>query len=338
MSNGVQVVVEIITKIETGRHRGTAGAMLSHPFGYALPHVSRTVTMNDQLAVDVHNGHHGHRSRLRGTAVAMVAIWGLCQPGPAAAAGVTLQYTCTPGGAMTAQVAFRPPTEIAVDKPVPAVTVAATATITTTDTQLIRFAGVASLDGSGTVPGVIVAPQGTIDTPLHLIVSPTQVPTSGAMAFQATGAVTGLSFRQPGQAVVEVGTTLALTLTPRDANGNSIIGPTTVSCTLNPGQHQQLLSFDIKAATPAVIHTKAPKPTPAPATAKSSATSPPTTVSTTARPTPSPTKVTTRDTATTLTDHNSAADWWLPLAGTLAILAGTIGGLQWRHNRRRRRL
>lgn len=326
-------------------------------------------------------GCRGRRGWWGGVAVAVVmAGWGLWQPAPAAAvtAGVTLQYTCPFSQPLTAQMVWTMPAAIVVGKPVPAVTVTAAATISAADAQLLGAAGVASVDGSGDTTGVVVAPEGSIDTALHLIVSPTPVPASGPMTFHAAGTTDSMVFRQPGHAVVDVGSTLDLALIPRDATGNPLGGPVSLSCTLNPGQNPEVSSFDITPVpvTPSTTtRTDTPPPTRAtgasrtrgattpgvgasgggpsladaagagasrssaggpraasPAVAHST---PPSTATT-----PAPTSITlmrgpVRDSAAVSNRRGLAAGWWWPVVGTLAVVAGVVGGVRWLRNPRR---
>jgi hypothetical protein len=180
--------------------------------------------------------------------IAMVAASGaLWQPGLAIAAmpGVTVHYTCAAGLSLTVQVVGNMPPGIVVGKPTPAVVVKATATVNAVDTALIRAGGVSSIEGSGDMAAVVVAPDGTHDTTLHLVMSPTHVPTSGQMTFHAAGQLPRLVFHRPGRAVADIGTKLDLTLTLRKANGNPIVKSVGMPCSLNTGQHTEMFSFDI---------------------------------------------------------------------------------------------
>lgn len=325
--------------------------------------------------VDVSGGRScdcAWRGRLRGVAVAVVVVgWGLWPPGlvaVAATAGGTLQYTCSFFQSMTAQLVWTAAPGVVVGEPAPAATVAAAATISAAEAAPLRFDGVASVDGGGDLAGAVVAPEGTIDTALHLVVSRSSVPSSGPMTFHATGALSGLVFHQPGHAVVDVGTALDLVLTPRDANGNSIAGPVSISCTLNPGQDPEVFSFDIM---PAPLPTRAPttrRPVPPPAVAGaggagtpgagssgsgvagaggsrvsiggSSTASP--AVSSGAPPTSLPTasvtatRGTVRDSAVLANRSRRPGDWWLPVGSTMIVLVGVVGGVRWLQGRRRR--
>lgn len=322
--------------------------------------------------VDVPSGRSSGRAwrgRLSGVAVAVVvAGWGLWQPGSAAVAataGVTLQYTCSFFQSMTAQLVWTAPPEVVVGEPTPAATVTAAATISAADTAPLRFDGVASVDGSGDVADAVVAPEGTIHTALHLVVSPTPVPSSGPMTFHATGTLSGLVFHQPGHAIVDVGTALDLVLTPRGANGNPIVGPVSVSCTLNHGQDPEVFSFDIMPAPlpPRTPTTTRPVPPPAvagvggagtpgaglsggssgsgAAGAGGSSTASPA-VSSGAPPTTlTPASVTAtrgpvRDSAVMANRSRLPADWWLPVGSTMIVVVGVVGGVRWLQNRRRR--
>jgi hypothetical protein len=309
-------------------------------------------------------GHRARRGRWGGVAIVVVAGWGLWQPGSAAAtAGVTLHYTCTAGVSMTAQVTWHLPPEIVVGKSNPAVGITAAATISATRTALLGIVGVASIDGSGGAAAVAVAPEGPVDTALHLVVSPTPVPASGPMTFHAAGTLSDPVFREPGHAVVDVGPALDLTLTPRDANGSPVVGPAAVSCTLNRGQDPKLFSFEIMPAPPASLSPTTRRvslpPVPAAAgtpgggpsgpgtasaggarssTGGSSAADP--AVSTSAPPTtltPTSTRGAgglVRESAGVSNRRRRSADWWLPVAGTMAVVVGAVGVVRWLRFRR----
>lgn len=330
--------------------------------------------------VDVAIGRCGRRAwcrRSTGAAAVVVAVCGLWSPGlaVAATAGVTLQYTCTVGAPMTAQVRWSMPPEIVVGTPTPAVTVTATATISAADAELFGLVGVASVDGSGDTAGAVLAPEGTINAALHLVVPPTPVPTSGPMTFRVAGTTPSLVFHQPGHAVVDVGTALDLTLTARDAKGNPIEGPTSVSCALDPGQNPEVSSFDIMPAPSAIptptTRTAVPHPNPflapgtrgsgmpgagssgggssgpgaagvgrSPSSTGGSTTAGPTVSSDTSSTTLPPTSATAtreqiRDSAAVSSRRGLPVGWWLPVVGTMVVLVGSVGGVRWLLRRRR---
>jgi hypothetical protein len=218
----------------------------------------------------------------------------------------------------------------------------------------VPVSNVASIDGTGEAAGAIVAPGGTVDTALHLVVARTPVPASGPMTFHAAGTLSIPVFRQPGRAVVDVGTALDLTLTPRDANGSQVLDPVVVPCTLNPAQDPHLFSFDIRPAPTATPDPGTTRVAPAPAGTPGRGSSGPGTtsaggsrssstadsaVSGSAPPT-TPTTATSspaRDSAAVSNRRRLPADWWLPVAGTMAVVAGAVGGAGWLRNRRRTR-
>lgn len=292
-------------------------------------------------------GRRGRRAR-GGVAIAVVvAGCGLWQPGLAAAAGVTLRYGCEVGVPMSAHVMWHLPPRVTVGRPTPAVRITATATVSTFDPVVFGFAGVTNIDGTGDAAGAIVAPGGTVDTTLHLTVAPTPVPASGPMTFHAAGTLSIPVFRQPGRAVVDVGTALDLTLTPRNANGNQVFNPLVVPCTLNPAQDPQLFSFDIGPAPTAtpdpVTRRVAPAGTPGQGSAgPTSAAGPPASSTADAPVSKSAPPITAtsspaRDSAAVSNRRRLPADWWLSVLGTMAVVAGAVGAAGWLRARRRTR-
>lgn len=204
--------------------------------------------MNSEPHVNVPGRRWRRRARLVGLVIAMTAASaGLWPPGSATAAvtAVTVRYACPGGQSLAVQIAARMPPGAVVGKPIPAVTVTATASISTIDTALLRAGGVSSIDGSADAAAVVVAPDRTADTTLHLVVSPTRVPSSGQMAFHAAGALPRLTFHRSGHAAVDVGTSLNVTATLRNAGGKPIVNSGHFSCTLDGGQHTEILSFTI---------------------------------------------------------------------------------------------
>lgn len=303
------------------------------------------------------------RSRWSDIAIAVVvAGWCWWQPGLAAGtamAGVTLQYTCTVGAPMTARATWHLPTRIVVGRPTPAVRLTVAATISAANTAVFGFAGVASIDGRGDAAAAVAAPQGTVDTALHLIVPRTPVPVSGAMTFHAAGTLAIPVFRQPGHAVVDVGTTLDLTLTPRDANGSPMVGAIAEPCTLNSGQDRELFSFGIRSAPHPVTSRVTLPPAPAAAAAgtpghgtanaggsrsskggpsttgpAASSSAPPTTLTPTSIPA---TSGPARDSAAVSNRRSRPADWWLSVVATMGVVVSAVGGVRWLRHRRRMR-
>ncbi len=262
---------------------------------------------------------HNWRARLGTAAIAAVVLGTLWQSVPSAAssATTTLQYTCAAGLPVTAQLIWNPPPEIVVGKTVSAITVTVLATIDAADARLLGAVGVTGIDGSGDAAGVVVAPEGTVGAGLHLVVSPTRVPASGPMTFHATGTLTGLLFRQPGHAVVDVGTALDLRMTARDADGNPIDGTAAVSCTLNSDQGREVLAFDITPDTPGATTGAAAVLGKASPGANATDIGGSSTASPVASSTPASTKASNRsvrDSAAISTSRRPTADWLLVAA------------------------
>lgn len=184
----------------------------------------------------------------------MVAGVGLGLPGSAAAdsAGVSLHYSCPASSAfsqpMTAQIVANAPDSVTVGEATAAgATVNVTATVGPTATWALRFAGVATVEGSVDAPATVVAPGTNIPTTVRLTVPRTSVPASGSMTVHATGTLPRLVFRQPGRATMTLDNDLDAHITPRDAGDNvTSAGQFDYSCALDSGQNAAVLSLDVK--------------------------------------------------------------------------------------------
>lgn len=188
------------------------------------------------------------RARLAGLVIAVVAASvGLWPPGvaTAAATAVTVRYACPGDQSLDVQMAGRMPPGVVVGKPTPAAKVTATTAISAFDTGLLRAGGVSSIEGSADAAAVVVAPDRNAGTTVHLVVSPTRVPASGQMTFHAAGALPRLTFHRSGHAAIDVGTSLNVTVTLRNASGKPIVNSAHFACTLAGGQRTEILSFTI---------------------------------------------------------------------------------------------
>jgi hypothetical protein len=235
--------------------------------------------------------------------------------------------------------------------------VTATATIGPLVTWALGFVDVATVEGSADGPGVVVAPQGNINTELRLTAPRTDVPASGPITIQATGTTPSFVFHQPGHATVIIGKDFAAHVILRDASGNPT-GPGEVdpSCTLDPGQNRVVSSSDI---TSPVVPTPPPTTTmagtgtrktitPGPSGSTSAATgsaAPSTPASVTAAPTvtatvaPTATGAEGNSRASTPSPSRLASTgmgWRLMVAAVVTAGAGVIGGVWWRKRRRGR--
>jgi hypothetical protein len=290
------------------------------------------------------------------TMAAGAGIWGA---GLAAAdpTRMTLHYMCTlspyPAQAMTVQLTWNAPASVMVGQTTATATATVTATVGPTVTWALGLVGAATVEGSVDAPGVVDAPEGNISAAVRLTVPRTDVPVSGPMTIQAAGTAPGLVFRQPGHATINVGSGLALRLTPADADGNpTAAGEVTLSCTLDPGQNTVMSSLEITSAAAAVptagtvtapagglTGTVAPGPSGSPSS-QASSTTPSPEVSGTGHPTvtdPTATRSNVdgpESTSSTFrpVDRTTAA-WWLAGAGILA--AAVIGCVWWLMRRRR---
>ncbi|HJP75860.1 MAG TPA: DUF6801 domain-containing protein [Pseudonocardiaceae bacterium] len=227
--------------------------------------------------------------------VAITAVLGVGWPSIAAAepAAATLQYTCQTSSPfsqpMTAQLSWDTPRSVRAGT---AATVDVTATLGSYATWLLGLEGVASVEGSGTVPGTVVAPGKTAPTAIQLTMPRTDVPSSGPMTVHASGSLPRLVLDQPGHATIDLANDLAAHMIPRDASGNVITAAESdISCGLDPGQHAVVLSLDVTSvpAPPTAAKTTAPAVPLAAAPAASASETGSATPTTTARPTATPT-------------------------------------------------
>ncbi|MEV8099104.1 DUF6801 domain-containing protein [Kitasatospora sp. NPDC085879] len=222
------------------------------------------------------------RTRRAAVAATATALVGTLATAPAAArpAAPTLHYTCffpTIGGqAITARISADIPATLPAGESSPAFAIRAAATVEASFTLGLRYVlWVRTIEGSVDAETRVLAPQDETAVPVHLTITRTAVPASGAFEIPATGNAPRLSFTRPGTGRVTAGD-FTLHLVPKDAEGN-LAGPgqVDVPCTLNAGQDNTVAPFEV---TPAKA-----SPTPSP-TAPSSAPAP----SSQARPPPHP--------------------------------------------------
>nr|WP_051652635.1 DUF6801 domain-containing protein [Kitasatospora cheerisanensis] len=105
-----------------------------------------------------------------------------------------------------------------------------------------------TIEGSVDADTRIFSPQGETAVPVHLAITRTSVPASGAFEIPATGNAPRLSFTRPGAGRVTADR-FTLHLVPKDADGN-LAGPgrVDVPCTLNGGQDNTVAPFEITPA------------------------------------------------------------------------------------------
>ncbi|HEX9338166.1 MAG TPA: DUF6801 domain-containing protein, partial [Pseudonocardiaceae bacterium] len=186
-----------------------------------------------------------------------VGMWGA---GPAAAAGLTLQYTCSlppfPAQAMTAHLTWNTPDSVPVGQTTPVLPVNATATMGAAVTQGLGLIGAATVEGTADASGAVVAPEGDFNATVPLTVPRSDVPASGPITVAANGTTPVFAFHRPGRATVTIGSRLALHLIPKNASGGpAAMGAVDASCTLDPGQNDVLSTFEITAAGTAPVPT-----------------------------------------------------------------------------------
>ncbi|WP_405009894.1 DUF6801 domain-containing protein [Kitasatospora sp. NBC_01539] len=215
------------------------------------------------------------RTRRAAVAATATALVGTLATAPAVArpAAPTLQYTCvfpTIGGqAITARISADIPATLSVGESSPRFAIQAAATVEASFTLGLRYVlGVRTIEGSVDAETRVLAPQGETAVPVHLSITRTPVPASGAFEIPATGNAPRLSFTRPGTGRVTVGD-FTLHLVPKDADGNlAAPGRIDVPCTLNAGQDKTVAPFEVTPAkaSPTPSPT-APPSAPAPSSA-----------------------------------------------------------------------
>ncbi|MFG2822268.1 DUF6801 domain-containing protein [Kitasatospora sp. NPDC048365] len=222
---------------------------------------------------------HARRAAVAATATALV---GALATAPAAArpAAPTLHYTCvfpTIGGqAITARISADIPAILPAGESSPAFAIQAAATVEATFTLGLRYVlGVRSIEGSVDAETRVLAPQGETAVPVHLTITRTAVPASGAFEIPATGNAPRLTFTRPGTGRVTAGS-FTLHLVPKDADGNLAgIGRVDVPCTLNAGQDNTVAPFEVTPAKTSPTTSPTPSPTASAPPSASPATTPP---------------------------------------------------------------
>ncbi|MGW4651380.1 DUF6801 domain-containing protein [Kitasatospora sp. NPDC004289] len=305
---------------------------------------------------------HRPSRRARRAAIAAAAFVGTLTTAtvPAAAQPATssLRYTCvfpTIGGqAITARISADIPATLPVGESSPAFAIHAAATVEASFTLGLRYVlGVRTIEGSIDTETRVLAPQGETAVPVHLAITRTAVPASGAFDIPATGNAPRISFTHPGTGRVTVGN-FTLHLVPKDADGN-LAGPgrTDVPCTLQAGQDNTVAHFDVTPAKasptplPTAPPSALPRPsassatTPAPTSASSATTAPGTdasavasTVSASATPSttpPSTFALTSTDAPQAPTTHPQGAS--LVATGIAAAIAAALATLAILHRR-----
>ncbi|PBC66143.1 hypothetical protein BX265_8541 [Streptomyces sp. TLI_235] len=293
---------------------------------------------------------HRPSRRTRRAAVAGVAtaLVGALATAPAAArpAAPTLHYTCvfpTIGGqAITARISADIPAFLPAGESSPAFAIRAAATVEASFTLGLRYVlGVRTIEGSVDAETRVLAPQGETAVPVHLAITRTPVPASGAFEIPATGNAPRLSFTRPGTGRVTAGN-FTLHLVPKDADGN-LAGPgrVDVPCTLNAGQDNTVAPFEVTPAkaSPTPSPT-APSSAPAPSSA-SPATTPPGTdasaVASTASSATTPPAPPPPASAAPLTQTAQPESFGLITAAIAAALAAAIAAAAVLHRRRTKR-
>ncbi|CAM01649.1 hypothetical protein A8924_2742 [Saccharopolyspora erythraea NRRL 2338] len=112
----------------------------------------------------------------------------------------------------------------------------------------LRLIGGASVEGTAAT-GVDLNVNGTdLGVTLNgLSIPSTPVPESGPLPTQITGAVPGLTVKQPGQVTFAVGSNFVGKITPKKADGTETeLGTFDLPCTLDQGQDPSLATVQVQ--------------------------------------------------------------------------------------------
>jgi len=184
-------------------------------------------------------------------------IVGVLGAGTAAAQPVslTLRYTCSfpliNDQSITARIQSDIPKSIAVGESSQRFTIDAVTTVGATLTQGLGLIGMKTVEGTVDAKTSVAAPHGDISVTVPMAITRTSIPASGSFDVSATGTAPTLRFSQPGNGKITVGG-LVLHLVPRNASGDlTFLGKLDVPCTLDAGQDNAAIPFDITGTTTA---------------------------------------------------------------------------------------
>lgn len=164
----------------------------------------------------------------------------------------TLTYTCSfpliGDQSVTARISADIPKGHTVGQPTHRFAMHAVATVGTVLTQGLNLVGAETVEGTLDAQTNVAAPQGDMPVTAPLTIVKTHVPGSGSLSIPANGIAPSRTFSKPGRAEITVGDFTAH-LIPRDADGDlTILREFDLPCTLDDGQDNVFMSFDIDAA------------------------------------------------------------------------------------------
>ncbi|MFD8777168.1 DUF6801 domain-containing protein [Streptomyces sp. NPDC056453] len=165
----------------------------------------------------------------------------------------TFAYTCSSpvigDQPITARIDSDMPRSVAVGAPGKTYAVNAEATVGASFTQMLVSAGMQTLGGTAVAKGDVAAPQGHFGVTVPFAMARTSIPASGSFLVRATASATTPTFTRPGKGKITAGA-LTLNLVAKNADGSVVLQADPVPCTLNPGQNDVVMSFDVTKPTP----------------------------------------------------------------------------------------
>jgi hypothetical protein len=195
------------------------------------------------------------------------AIAGFPEAGASAAQRIalTLTYTCAfpEIGDQSASVYIESdiPNSIAVGQPTGHYVVTASATAPWELAAGLHAFGVSTITGSVDGRVDVEAPQGDFAETIPLGIPEITVPAFSSFTAGATGGSSEITFDEPGQGEIVVGS-LLLHLVPRNSSGGlTPLGAFNVPCSLNAGQDDVAASFTITGAASSASSSVTTRPT-----------------------------------------------------------------------------
>jgi hypothetical protein len=169
----------------------------------------------------------------------------------AAAASLTLQYTCSfpliGTQNVTAVINANVPTTAVVNHPTAPFALSATVSVPAAATSGLNLVGSKTVAGTASASSTLTNGATTTNVTVPLTIPSTAVPASGTFNVVASGTAPSETLTHTGTATIKVGN-FSTTLTPRNASGGTTaLGTFTSACTLVAGQNTTLATFPVTA-------------------------------------------------------------------------------------------
>ncbi|MEU9761486.1 DUF6801 domain-containing protein [Streptomyces sp. NPDC047985] len=160
----------------------------------------------------------------------------------------TLRYTCSvpmvDERRGTVKIDSDVPKSATVGMPTPKFVIRAAVPVDAADAQELRKAGIKTITGTVDAKVRVTAPGGETDLNVPFQVARTSVPASGPFQVKATGVAPTHTFTRPGGARITVGDLTAHVT----ASGGIVTLELDLPCRLDPGQNNEVASFDVAGA------------------------------------------------------------------------------------------